>query len=118
MHARQDLQAFKELLAATKSLLAEHSSRDRSMGSYQSGGFGKLPSVLLMVAYEQVTAQLNDRGGHYSLAYERVIKCAWIISPKNEPQGLESCLEPGHSCRAIGAGPCPEGLLAYCGANA
>ncbi len=25
-------QAFKELLAATKSLLAEHSSRDRSMG--------------------------------------------------------------------------------------
>ena len=39
MHARQDLQAFKELLVATKSLLAEHSSRDRSMGSYQVGDF-------------------------------------------------------------------------------
>lgn len=72
MHARQDLQAFKELLAATKSLLAEHSSRDRSMGSYQSGAFGKLPSVQrFMVAYEQVTAQLNDRMGIIQAALER-----------------------------------------------
>ena len=72
MHARQDLQAFKELLAATKSLLAEHSSRDRSMGSYQSGAFGKLPSgQRFMVAYEQVTAQLNDRMGIIQAALER-----------------------------------------------
>ena len=72
MHARQDLQAFKELLAATKSLLAEHSSRDRSMGSYQSGAFGKLPPVQrFMVAYEQVTAQLNDRMGIIQAALER-----------------------------------------------
>ena len=72
MHARQDLQAFKELLAATKSLLAEHSSRDRSMGSYQSGAFRKLPSVQrFMVAYEQVTAQLNDRMGIIQAALER-----------------------------------------------
>lgn len=72
MHARQDLQAFKELLAATKSLLAEHSSRDRSLGSYQSGAFGKLPSVQrFMVAYEQVTAQLNGRMGIIQAALER-----------------------------------------------
>ena len=72
MHVRQDLQAFKELLAATKSLLAEHSSRDRSIGSYQSGAFGKLPSVQrFMVAYEQVTAQLNDRMGIIQAALER-----------------------------------------------
>ena len=72
MHARQDLQAFKGLLAATKSLLAEHSSRDRSMGSYQVGDFGKLPSVQrFMVAYEQVTAQLNDRMGIIQAALER-----------------------------------------------
>ena len=34
----QDLQTFKELLAQTKSLLAEHSGRDRSM-SYQVEDF-------------------------------------------------------------------------------
>ena len=72
MHARQDLQAFKELLDATKSLLAEHSSRNRSLESYQSGTFGKLPSVQrFMVAYEQVTAQLNDRMGIIQAALER-----------------------------------------------
>ena len=71
MHARQDLQAFKELLDATKSLIAEHSSRDRSIGSYQSGAFGKLPSVQrFMVAYEQVTAKLNDRMGIIQAALE------------------------------------------------
>ena len=72
MHARQDLQAFKELLDATKSLLAEHSSRNRSLESYQSGAFGKLPSVQrFMVAYEQVTAQLNNRMGIIQTAIER-----------------------------------------------
>ena len=72
MHARQDLQAFKELLDATKNLLAEHSSRNRSLESYQSGSFEKLPSVQrFMVAYEQVTAQLNDRMGIIQAALER-----------------------------------------------
>ena len=72
MHARQDLQAFKELLDATKNLIAEHSSRNRSLESYQSGAFGKLPSVQrFMVAYEQVTAQLNDRMGIIQAALER-----------------------------------------------
>ena len=61
MHARQDLQAFKELLAATKSLLAEYSSRDRSMGSYQVGDFRQLPSMnRFMLAAQKSATFLND----------------------------------------------------------
>ena len=61
MHARQDLQAFKELLAATKSSLAEHSSRDRSMGSYQVGDFRQLPSMnRFMLAAQKSATFLND----------------------------------------------------------
>ena len=90
MHARQDLQAFKELLAATKSLLAEHSSRDRSMGSYQSGAFRKLPSVQrFMVAYEQVTAQLNDRMGIIQAALERdQVRMEALYAEERTKQGL------------------------------
>ncbi len=90
MHARQDLQAFKELLAATKSLLAEHSSRDRSMGSYQSGAFGKLPSgQRFMVAYEQVTAQLNDRMGIIQAAIERdQVRMEALHAEERTKQGL------------------------------
>lgn len=90
MHARQDLQAFKELLDATKSLLAEHSSRDRSMGSYQSGAFGKLPSVQrFMVAYEQVTAQLNDRIGIIQAALERdQVRMEALHAEERTKQGL------------------------------
>ena len=61
MHVLQDLQAFKELLAATKSLLAEHSSRDRSMGSYQVGDFRQLPSMnRFMLAAQKSATFLND----------------------------------------------------------
>ena len=90
MHARQDLQAFKELLAATKSLLAEHSSRDRSIGSYQSGAFGKLPSVQrFMVAYEQVKAQLNDRMGIIQAALERdQVRMEALHAEERTKQGL------------------------------
>ena len=90
MHARQDLQAFKELLDATKSLLAEHSSRDRSMGSYQSGAFGKLPSIQrFMVAYEQVTAKLNDRMGIIQAALERdQVRMEALHAEERTKQGL------------------------------
>ena len=90
MHARQDLQAFKELLDATKSLLAEHSSRNRSLESYQSGTFGKLPSVQrLMVAYEQVTAQLNDRMGIIQAALERdKVRMEALHAEERTKQGL------------------------------
>ena len=90
MHARQDLQVFKELLDATKSLLAEHSSRNRSLESYQSGAFGKLPSVQrFMVAYEQVTAQLNDRMGIIQAALERdQVRMEALHAEERTKQGL------------------------------
>ena len=90
MHARQDLQAFKELLAATRSLLEEHSSRDRSIGSYQSGAFGKLPSVQrFMVAYEQVKAQLNVRMGIIQAALERdQVRMEALHAEERTKQGL------------------------------
>ena len=72
MHARQDLQAFKELLAATKSLLAEHSSRDRSMGSYQVGDFRQLPSMnRFMLAVQQSETFLNNHMPQFQAAQER-----------------------------------------------
>ena len=72
MHARQDLQAFKELLDATKSLLAEHSSRDRSMGSYQVGDFRQLPSMnRFMLAVQQSAIYLNEHMPQIQEAGER-----------------------------------------------
>ena len=72
MHARQDLQAFKELLAATKSLLAEHSSRDRSLGSYQVGDFRQLPSMnRFMLAAKQSAIYLNNHMPQFQAAQER-----------------------------------------------
>ena len=72
MHVRQDLQAFKELLAATKSLLAEHSSRDRSMGSYQVGDFRQLPSMnRFMLAAQQSAIYLNNHMPQFQAAQDR-----------------------------------------------
>ena len=72
MHVRQDLQAFKELLAATKSLLAEHSSRDRSMGSYQAEDFRQLPSMnRFMLAVQQSAIYLNDHMPQFQAAQDR-----------------------------------------------
>ena len=72
MHVRQDLQAFKELLAATKSLLAEHSSRDRSLGSYQVGDFRHLPSMnRFMLAAQKSAIYLNDHMPQFQAAQER-----------------------------------------------
>ena len=72
MHARQDLQAFKELLDATKSLLAEHSSRDRSLGSYQVGDFRQLPSMnRFMLAAQKSAIYLNDHMPQIQAAQER-----------------------------------------------
>ena len=72
MHAHQDLQAFKELLAATKSLLAEHSSRDRSMGSYQVEDFRQLPSMnRFRMAVQQSAIYLNDHMPQFQAARDR-----------------------------------------------
>lgn len=72
MHVRQDLQAFKELLDATKSLLAEHSSRDRSMGSYQVEDFRQLPSMnRFRMAVQQSAIYLNDHMPQFQAARDR-----------------------------------------------
>ena len=87
MHARQDLQAFKELLAATKSLLAEHSSRDRSMGSYQVGDFLQLSSInRFMLAAQQSAIYLNDHMPQIQAAQER--EKVRVYAEERTKQGL------------------------------
>ena len=89
MHARQDLQAFKELLAATKSLLAEHSSRDRSMGSYQVGDFLQLSSInRFMLAAQQSAVYLNNHMTQIQAAQEREqLRVESIYAEERSKQG-------------------------------
>ena len=64
--------AFKELLAATKSLIAEHAGKTRTVGSYQSGDFAKLQSVQrFAIAYQQATKQMESRVERVKAAQER-----------------------------------------------
>ena len=64
--------AFKELLAATKALIAEHAGKSRTVGSYQSGDFAKLKSVQrFAIAYQQVTKQMESRVERVQAAQER-----------------------------------------------
>ena len=71
-HSGQDLVAFKELLAATKALIAEHSGKSRNVGTYQSGDFGKLKSVQrFALAYDQAAKQMENRVERVKAAQER-----------------------------------------------
>ena len=71
-HASQDLVAFKELLAATKALIAEHSGKSRNVGTYQPGDFGKLKSVQrFALAYDQAAKQMESRVERVKAAQER-----------------------------------------------
>ena len=71
-HSGQDLVAFKELLAATKALIAEHSGKSRNVGTYQSGDFGKLKSVQrFALAYDQAAKQMESRVERVKAAQER-----------------------------------------------
>ena len=71
-HASQDLVAFKELLAATKALIAEHAGKTRTVGTYQSGDFAKLKSVQrFATAYQQATKQMESRVERVKAAQER-----------------------------------------------
>ena len=71
-HSSQDLAAFKELLAATKALIAEHSGKSRNVGTYQSGDFGKLKSVRrFALAYDQAAKQMESRVERVKAAQER-----------------------------------------------
>ena len=71
-HASQDLVAFKELLSATKALIAEHAGKTRTVGTYQSGDFAKLQSVQrFAMAYQQATKQMESRVERVMAAQER-----------------------------------------------
>ena len=71
-HASQDLVAFKELLSATKALIAEHAGKSRKVGTYQSGDFTKLKSVQrFAMAYQQATKQMESRVERVKAAQER-----------------------------------------------
>ena len=71
-HSSQDLAAFKELLAATKALIAEHSGKSRNVGTYQSGDFGKLKSVQrFSLAYDQAAKQMESRVERVKAAQDR-----------------------------------------------
>ena len=71
-HSGQDLVAFKELLAATKALIAEHSGKSRNVGTYQSGDFAKLKSVQrFALAYDQAAKQMESRVERVKAAQER-----------------------------------------------
>ena len=70
-HSGQDLVAFKELLAATKALIAEHSGKSRNVGTYQSGDFAKLKSVQrFALAYDQAAKQMESRVERVKAAQE------------------------------------------------
>ena len=71
-HSGEDLAAFKELLAATKVLIAEHAGKSRNVGTYQSGDFGKLKSVQrFAMAYQQATKQMESRVERVKAAQEQ-----------------------------------------------
>ena len=71
-HASQDLVAFKELLSATKALIAEHAGKTRTVGTYQSGDFAKLQSVQrFAIAYQQASKQMESRVERVQAAQER-----------------------------------------------
>ena len=71
-HASQDLVAFKELLSATKALVAEQAGKTRTVGTYQSGDFAKLQSVQrFAIAYKQATQQMESRVERVQAAQER-----------------------------------------------
>ena len=71
-HASQDLVAFKELLSATKALIAEHAGKTRTVGTYQSGDFAKLQSgQRFAMAYQQASKQMESRVERVQAAQER-----------------------------------------------
>ncbi|HEL0046628.1 TPA: hypothetical protein TT719_001598 [Streptococcus equi subsp. zooepidemicus] len=71
-HASQDLAAFKELLASTKALIAEYSSKPKRAGSYQVGDMGQLNTIKrFATAYQGVARHLEINTKRLQAAQER-----------------------------------------------
>ena len=108
-HASQDLVAFKELLAATKSLITEHAGKTRTVGTYQSGDFAKLKSVQrFAVAYKQATQQMESRVERVKAAQER-------DKVRFEALAAEDRAKNGWKDLAIGVVTVAFGILAIIG---
>ena len=108
-HASQDLVAFKELLAATKSLITEHASKTRTVGTYQSGDFAKLKSVQrFAIAYKQATQQMESRVERVKAAQER-------DKVRFEALAAEDRAKNGWKDLAIGVVTVAFGILAIIG---
>ena len=108
-HASQDLVAFKELLAATKALIAEHAGKTRTVGTYQSGDFAKLKSVQrFAIAYKQATQQMESRVERVKAAQER-------DKVRFEALAAEDRAKNGWKDLAIGVVTVAIGILAIIG---
>ena len=108
-HASQDLVAFKELLAATKALIAEHASKTRTVGTYQSGDFANLKSVQrFAIAYKQATQQMESRVERVKAAQER-------DKVRFEALAAEDRAKNGWKDLAIGVVTVAIGILAIIG---
>ena len=108
-HASQDLVAFKELLAATKALIAEHASKTRTVGTYQSGDFANLKSVQrFAIAYKQATQQMESRVERVKAAQER-------DKVRFEALAAEDRAKNGWKDLAIGVVTVAFGILAIIG---
>ncbi|MCY7061772.1 T7SS effector LXG polymorphic toxin [Streptococcus oralis] len=108
-HASQDLVAFKELLAATKALIAEHAGKTRTVGTYQSGDFAKLKSVQrFAIAYKQATQQMESRVERVKAAQER-------DKVRFEALAAEDRAKNGWKDLAIGVVTVAFGILAIIG---
>ncbi|HEL1264679.1 TPA: hypothetical protein TVN87_001638 [Streptococcus equi subsp. zooepidemicus] len=71
-YARQDLAAFKELLASTKALIAEYSSKPKRAGSYQVGDIGQLNTIKrFATAYQGVARHLETNAKRLQAVQER-----------------------------------------------
>ncbi|MDI6044182.1 T7SS effector LXG polymorphic toxin [Streptococcus equi subsp. zooepidemicus] len=71
-HASQDLAAFKELLASTKALIAEYSSKPKRAGSYQVGDIGQLNTIKrFATAYQGVARHLETNAKRLQAAQKR-----------------------------------------------
>ena len=108
-HASQDLVAFKEFLAATKALIAEHAGKTRTVGTYQSGDFAKLKSVQrFAIAYKQATQQMGSRVERVKAAQER-------DKVRFEALAAEDRAKNGWKDLAIGVVTVAIGILAIIG---
>ena len=108
-HASQALVAFKELLAATKALIAEHAGKTRTVGIYQSGDFAKLKSVQrFAIAYKQATQQMESRVERVKAAQER-------DKVRFEALAAEDRAKNGWKDLAIGVVTVAFGILAIIG---